>query len=269
MARKANEPPIPEGVDTRELHRSVRAELRGLPKDLAEIVASHLVVAGQLIDEDPEQAYAHAEAARRRAARLPIVREATAETAYAAEHYDVALSEFRALRRMTGTHDYLPVMADCERALGRPQAALKLAKEAKRFDLDPSQQVEMTIVEAGARADLGQHPEALRILKGAIDSFTEPGEDARMPKVRLRYAYADALVHEGKDAEARKWFVVAAKLDPQGETDAQARLDELDGLLIDFDETDSDETGPDERDTDHGGAAGPSGKGPSTVDRRR
>ena len=62
----------------------------------------HLVVAGQLIEDDPELAYAHAEAARRRAARLPIVREAAAETAYAAGRYAVALSEFRALRRMTG-----------------------------------------------------------------------------------------------------------------------------------------------------------------------
>ena len=229
-------------MDTRELHRSVRAELRGLPKDLADIVASHLVVAGQLIDAAPERAYAHAEAARRRAARLPIVREAAAETAYAAEYFDVALSEFRALRRMTGTHDYLPVMADCERALGRPQAALKLAKESRRYDLERAQQVEMTIVEAGARADLGQHSESRRILKAAIDSFTESGEDARMPKARLRYAYADALLQAGQEAEARRWFVVAARLDIDGETDAQARVDELDGLRIDFDEDSAEET---------------------------
>jgi tetratricopeptide (TPR) repeat protein len=233
-------------VDTRELHRSVRAELRGLPKDLADIVASHLVVAGQLIDEDPELAYSHAEAARRRAARLPIVREAAAETAYAAEYFDVALSEFRALRRMTGTHDYLPVMADCERALGRPQAALKLAKEARRYDLDPAQQVEMTIVEAGARADLGQHSESRRILKAAIDSYTEAGEESRLPKARLRYAYADALLQAGQEAEARRWFVVTARLDSDGETDAQARVDELDGLRIDFDEDAAEEDAPDE-----------------------
>ena len=80
LAKRENEPSLPEGVDTRVLHRAVRAELRSLPKDLAEIVAGHLVVAGQLVDEDPELAYAHAEAARRRAARLPIVREAAAET---------------------------------------------------------------------------------------------------------------------------------------------------------------------------------------------
>ena len=58
-------------------------------------MAAHLVVAGRLIDE-PDLAYAHAEAARRRAARLPIVREAAAETAYAAGRFDVALSEYRA-----------------------------------------------------------------------------------------------------------------------------------------------------------------------------
>jgi tetratricopeptide (TPR) repeat protein len=139
LARRPTEPPVPEGVDTRVLHRSVRAELRGLPKELAEIVAAHLVAAGQLIDDDPDLAYAHAEAARRRAARLPIVREAAAETAYAAGHYDTALSELRAIRRMTGSDDYLPMMADCERALGRPEAALKLAKEAKRLRLDPAQ----------------------------------------------------------------------------------------------------------------------------------
>ena len=159
---------LPADVDTRSLHRAVRAELRSLPKDLAEIVAGHLVLAGQLVDAEPELAYAHAEAARRRAARLPIVREAAAETAYAAGHYDVALSEFRALRRMTGTDDYLPVMADCERALGRPQNALKLAKESERRHLDPALRIEMTIVEAGARADLGQHPEARRILDRAV-----------------------------------------------------------------------------------------------------
>ena len=78
LARRRNEPPIPEGVDSRSLHAAVRAELRSLPKDLAEIVAAHLVVAGRLVDDDPELAYAHAEAARRRAARLPIVREAAA-----------------------------------------------------------------------------------------------------------------------------------------------------------------------------------------------
>ena len=222
-------------MDTRTLHRAVRAELRSLPKDLAEIVAGHLVLAGQLIDEEPELAYAHAEAARRRAARLPIVREAAAETAYAAGRYDVALSEFRALRRMTGTDDYLPVMADCERALGRPQNALKLAKESARRPLDPALRIEMTIVEAGARSDLGQVAEARRILERARPT-ERPGPQLAAAYARLLYAHADLLLRADRPTEARDAFARAAELDTEQQTDAQERLDELDGVLIEFDD---------------------------------
>ena len=241
LARRRNEPPIPEGVDSRALHAAVRAELRSLPKELAEIVAAHLVVAGQLVDDDPELAYAHAEAARRRAARLPIVREAAAETAYAAGRYDVALTEFRALRRMTGTPDYLPVMADCERALGRPHNALKLAREADRAGLDPALRIEMIIVEAGARRDLGQDHESLRILERAV-AQVRPEDIAPRAVARLRYAYADALLGAGQESEARQWFGSAAKLDHDQETDAQQRIDELDGFLIDYDEGDEEDS---------------------------
>jgi tetratricopeptide (TPR) repeat protein len=207
-------------------------------------VAGHLLLAGQLIDTEPELAHAHAEAARRRAARLPIVREAAAETAYAAGHFDTALSEFRALRRMTGTFDYLPVMADCERALGRPQAALKLAKESHSHSLDRAMQTEMTIVEAGARDDLGQHAESLRVLARAIERFPGVGEAARLPLVRLRYAYAEALLRAGREEAARAEFVAAAERDPDGETDAAQRVDALDGLVIELDESEDDEAEP-------------------------
>lgn len=222
-------------MDIRALDRSVRAELRGLPKELAEIVGGHLVLAGQLIDSDPDLAYAHAEAARRRAARLPIVREAAAETAYAAGRYDVALAEYRALRRMTGATDVLPVMADCERALGRPQAALKLAKESRRYPLHPALQAEMIIVEAGARSDAGQLPEALRVLGQAIESLPV-ASSVGTARMRLAYAYADALSRAGREDEAREWFITAAGLDRDHETDAAERLDELDGVSISYDE---------------------------------
>ncbi len=198
------------------------------------------MVAGQLIEDDPELAYAHAEAARRRAARLPLVREAAAETAYASGRWDVALSEYRALRRMTGTHDYLPVMADCERALGRPANALKLAREADRLELDPALRIEMTIVESGARRDLGQRAEARRLLQQAVQTqAVRPALQVAI--VRLRYAYAETLLEAGEQAEARRWFAAAAKLDPEQETDAALRVDELDGLRIDFDEAEDEE----------------------------
>ena len=90
-----------------------------------------------LIDTDPETAYQHALAARARASRVAVVREATGETAYAAGHYAEALAELRAAKRMNGNTDYLPVMADCERALGRPERALELAKSPAVAKLTP------------------------------------------------------------------------------------------------------------------------------------
>lgn len=233
----------------------MKAELRGLPKDLAEVVAGHLMTAGLLIDEDPELAYRHAEAARRRAARLPVVREAAAETAYAAGHWDVALSEFRALRRMTGTDDFLPVMADCERALGRPQAAIKIAKESRRQQPEPALAIEMLIVEAGARSDLGQQPEARRLLHQAIlDLDDRRASRLGLPAARLYYAYADVLEQTGKPTDARQWFDAAARLDPESETDADERRDLLDGMTITFDDSDEDESDLDESDQDDSGA---------------
>lgn len=247
LDRREGEPRLPADLDLTRLHRAVRAELRGLPKDLADLVAGHLLLAGELIDSDPEAAYRHAEAARRRAARLPIVREATAETAYAAERFDVALAEFRALRRMTGMPDYLPVMADCERALGRPQAAIKLAKEARQVNLAPASRVEMIIVEAGARADLGQSAEALRLLETAVEAAQPQKAKQQSAVARLEYAYADALLREGRTEAALRWFASAAELDVEQSTDAAVRRDELDGLTIDFDdvEPETDEAEPD------------------------
>ena len=247
-------------MDTGLLHRAVRAELRSLPKELADIVAAHLVMAGQLVDSDPELAYGHAEAARRRAARLPIIREATAETAYASGHYDVALTEYRALRRMTGENSFLPVMADCERALGRPQAAVKLAREADSLSLDPQAWVEMRIVESGARHDQGQTAEAIRVLRDALTrlppqpSRSKNGERLRLPTARVHYALADLLLAEYDEAGARQHFAIAAELDVDGEIDAQEQLDLLDGVEIDFDETD-DEIDFDETDDETPAAA--------------
>src|SRR5690606_24662586 len=78
----ADEPPVPEGMDLSVLPVAVRAELKSLSGELAAQVGAHLMAAGELIDVDPAQALKHAHAARRRAARLTVTREALAEAAY-------------------------------------------------------------------------------------------------------------------------------------------------------------------------------------------
>lgn len=220
----------------------MKAELKGLPSEMADKVGLRLIAAGRLLDVDPEAAYAQAKVARRLAARLPVVRAAVAETAYAAGDYQAALTDYRALRRMTGDDAYLPVMADCERALGRPEEALKLAREAGDVNLDPAAAIEMRMVEAGARADLGQQAEALRLLEQEIAASQRARGLNDTSKARLRYAYADHLLTQGESGKAREWFAAAAKLDRDGMTDADERVAELDGLVIEFDDTEFDDT---------------------------
>jgi hypothetical protein len=229
-ARKSAEgrddgPPIPDDVSPAELSAEVRRQLRSLPDKLAARVARHLVAAGRLLDSDPEAAYEHTLAARRRAARLSVVREASAEAAYAAGYYPEALTEFRAVHRMTGDPAYLPVIADCERAVGRPERALKIAQDPAVKQLDAVSRTEMIIVAAGARRDLGQaEAAALYLEPHAKRSRT------RTPSApRIQYAYADALLAAGREDDALVWFHRAAASDLEGLTDAAARAAALEG----------------------------------------
>lgn len=218
-------PPLPDDVTGKELDRGVAQQLKGLPEKLAARVARHLAAAGMLIDEDPEAAYKHALAARARAARIAVVREAAGEAAYAAGHYAEALAELRAAKRMNGATAYLPTMADCHRALGQPEQALKLAKSPSVANFAPELKAEMTIVEAGARRDMGQLDAALRTLELApLSSKTRAAW-----VVRLRYAYADTLEAAGRRTDALEWFHRTHAIDAEEITDAAGRAAALEG----------------------------------------
>jgi tetratricopeptide (TPR) repeat protein len=222
------EPTLPDDVTGAELERPVRAQLRTLSKANAEVVARHLVMTARLMPEDPQLAYAHAMAAQRRAGRVAVVREAVGVAAYHAGLWAEALSELRAARRMSGSSHQLPLMADAERGLGRPERALELAASPEAASLSTAERVEMAIVVSGARRDLGQANAAVLALH--IPELTAPTTHAFTP--RLRYAYADALLEAGRREEALSWFAQAADSDQDGETDAEDRLAELQGIVI-------------------------------------
>ncbi|WP_327359397.1 tetratricopeptide repeat protein [Streptomyces sp. NBC_01304] len=235
--------PIPEDVTGHEIDKDVQQELQSLPKGLAEDVAKNLVMVAKLIDEDPEQAYAYSRIALRLASRVAAVREAAGFAAYASQKYSEALAEFRAARRMTGSAELWPVMADCERGLGRPEKALDMAGEPEVQRLDKAGQVEMRLVAAGARRDMGQ-------LDAAIVTLQSPelASNSVQPwTARLRYAYADALLEAGREDEAREWFAKAVEADKDGSTDASDRLAEMDGVeFVDAFDEDEDEDGDEE-----------------------
>ncbi len=218
--------PIPEDVTGQEIDKSVRQELQSLPKTLADDVACNLVMVARLLDEEPEQAYGYAKVAFRLASRVAAVREAMGFASYANAKYSEALAEFRAARRMTGSVELWPVMADCERGLGRPERALAMAGEPEVNKLDKAGQVEMRLVAAGARRDMDQADAAVVTLQSP-----ELASSAVHPwTARLRYAYADALLAVGREDEAREWFGKALEADQNGTTDASDRLAEMDGV---------------------------------------
>ena len=216
-------PELPAEITGQELDRSISAQLKGLPEKLAARVARHLAAAGLLIDEDPETAYQHAKAARSRAPRLAVVREALGEAAYAAGHYAEALAELRAAKRMNGATAYTPIMADCHRALGQPEQAIKLARNPSVANFDPAAKAEMTIVEAGARRDMGQYDAALRTLE--LAPLNSKSRAAWV--VRLRYAYADTLEQAGRENDALAWFHRTHAIDSEEITDAATRAELL------------------------------------------
>jgi hypothetical protein len=87
-------------------------------------------------------------------------------------------------------------------------------------------QVEMRMVAAGARRDMGQADAAVVTLQSP-----ELASNSVQPwTARLRYAYADALLTVGREGEAREWFAKALEADQGGTTDASDRLAELDGV---------------------------------------
>ncbi len=271
-------PEIPEWADPRDLDPAVRGSLRGLEARNAQRVAAHLVVAGTLVDEDPETALAHARAARDRASRIAAVREAVGVAAYHAGDYAEAARELRAYRRMSGDEGYRAVLADCERALGRADVALRLVREALAEDPDTDEVVELRLVEAGARADLGELPAALLVVEDALGGRPRVADlDLTDETVlRLAGAYADLLAASGRrDAEEWQEAVAAAQPDededvafgeeevPEAEAadevqaddsavvEADARADDEPDTSDDDDETDtSDEDDEDDEDED-------------------
>ena len=200
VSPNGNEPTIPAGVSADELDRDALRALTTLSGPNRDIVARHLVMAGQLIDLDPEAAYQHAQAAVARAGRVDVVREAAALTAYASGRYEEALREVRAVRRMRGDSSLRAVEADAERGLGHPEKAVEIIDATDVSTLDLAEQVELVLVSSGARADLGQAEVGLVIVDDALAALPASTDDEL--RRRLMEVKAQRLLDLGRDDEA-------------------------------------------------------------------
>jgi hypothetical protein len=221
--------------------REVRDELGSLSFDRVSTVGRYLVAAE--LASDAEQAYRYAQAAKRLAARIGIVREVSGIMAYKSGRWAEALTELQAGRRMSGRNDYLPLMADAERGLGRLDRALDVVHSTEAKRLPRAAQIELRIVESGIRRDQGLADAAVLALQ--VPELTDGKQ--RPWSARLFYAYGEALLAADRPEAAREAFSRAVVADEDEQTDALARLDQLDGITVeDLEEDEDDETLDDE-----------------------
>ena len=203
---RSQDPWIPEGIDARDLDGSVRSQLRPLTKENAERVAKHLVVAGQLLDSEPETAYEHAKAAVAHAGRIGAVREVLGIIAYQLEKYDEAIRELRTHRRISGSNDNVALIADSERGRGKPDKALEVFEDADKNSVDDEVWTELVIVAAGAHTDKGDIAKAKELIESAGFTGHQPSET-----VRLLSAYADLLRIDGDKETGDKYELLARR----------------------------------------------------------
>jgi tetratricopeptide (TPR) repeat protein len=156
------------------------------------------------------------------ALRAPTVRELLGLALYREARYRDAARELAAYRRLTGADDQNPVMADCYRALKRPERALELCYEIDPASVPEAVAYEGHIVAAGALRDMGRLDDAQRRLEGLELDPPELGEH----HLRARYALADLLEQRGRFTQARRLYESIAAVDPEI-TDAPLRAARL------------------------------------------
>ncbi|WP_243118216.1 tetratricopeptide repeat protein [Actinomyces wuliandei] len=151
-----------------------------------------------LLDEDPQAAYRHARYAADSAGRIAVVRETAAVAAYLSGHYAEALRDIRTARRLSGYDLHRAIEADCERALGHYDKALRAAHEADPRQLDDVERAELAMVVSGVRHEMGQAELGLVVIEDAIRSAPRSPDILR----RLHSVRADRLEGLGRGAEA-------------------------------------------------------------------
>ena len=172
--------------------------------------------------EDWPEAIRLAEQAKHIALRSLAARELLGLAFYQSGQYKAAASELSAFRRISGTTEQNPVIADCYRALNRPDKALELCDEIDAETVSDPIFYEGAIVAAGALAEMGKLDEAIARLE-ALDLKPAVAQEHHL---RAWYVLGDILERRGRFTQAREWFDAVAGSDPEI-TDAAERSERL------------------------------------------
>jgi tetratricopeptide (TPR) repeat protein len=152
-----------------------------------------------LADGEPEIAVEQASYAKRQTKRSAAVRETLGLALYHTGAYREARVELTAAQRLSGNQDLSAVLADIERALGRPERAIELFETADRAAMAPDAASELLLVAASAYGDLGRPASGVALIR-------RHGEwPANLLDHHLRLAYGQAILAEqAGDTEAAR-----------------------------------------------------------------
>ena len=218
----SNDLPWPDEIFELELEPDLMSELESFGGRTSTL-AKHMLSVQVLAESDPEMSYQHAARIRGRIPRSALARQTICIAAYRTARFKEAVKEESAYRRISGHFDLVPIAADSERGLNRPQRALDFGAEFEREDLDSDTRTELYIVMGGARRDLGDTDAARVFLQKAVRAAKSP-----MAMARSRFALGELLVASGDPEQAKKWLQSAVDIDEDAAWTEAADL--LEGL---------------------------------------
>jgi tetratricopeptide (TPR) repeat protein len=213
--------PSKQAILPREIEDDVRRSAR--PAQQADVLSRLGRAIDRLERDDPRGALPEAERAKALAPRSASVREVLGMAYYGVGRWQDAVTELKAYKRITGRTDQNHLIADCYRALGKPEECVPLADEVLR-DRGASNEAkaESVIVAASALADRARYAEALALLARAKTR----DDVAADYTLRLWYVRGDVLAKAGRSDEAASEFRKIMRHDPAA-FDAAERLAEL------------------------------------------
>ena len=172
-------------------------------------------------EEDMADAIRLGDQAKHIALRSGSVREMLGLSYYRNGQFKEAARELSAFRRLAGSTEQNPVLADCYRAMQKPERAIELCNELDDSVPDAIW-YEGAIVAAGALADMGRVDEAI----ARIETLDLEPASAADHHLRAWYVLGDLLERRGRFTQALSYFEVVAAADAES-TDAPERARRL------------------------------------------
>jgi tetratricopeptide (TPR) repeat protein len=206
---------LPDDI-VKELHTTARP---GKGEILVKVFAD---AAAAFQADDFDEAIKLGDQAKHMALRAVSIREFLGLAYYHQGRWQESARELSTFRRISGTAEQNPVLADSYRAMGKPEKALEYVDEIVRGTVPDAVYFEGAIVGAGALADMDRLDDAISRLE-ALDLQPKVAEAHHL---RAWYMLGDLLARKGRFTQAREWFEAVASADPDM-TDASDRVEKL------------------------------------------